>query len=300
MNTSWKGWLALGATILLFSTFEVCSKLLSPVMQPLQISFWRFLIGALVLLPPALWQLRKQGLKIRLPHLAAAAFLGLLNVVISMGLIQWGLVYADASLSAVLFSSNPIFVALFALPFLGEKLTLQKSLGLLLGLAGVLILFADRLGASLTSGSLLGPILVALSAVFFALYTVLGKKIIAWSGLGSLSMTTFSFLAGSLMLLPMMGALEVPLFLDVSSVIPQLLWMSLFVTGAAYVLYFEGLSRLEAGAGSLLYFAKPPLASILAAVLLHETLKFNLILSIAVIGAGLFLVSRRPNSKPAQ
>lgn len=280
------GIICLTITILLFSTFEVTSKFLSPYMNPLQITFSRFLIGGLVLLPLTVVRIKRRHLKLPLTVFIHCGLLGFINIVVSMGLIQLGLVYTNASVGAVLFSINPLFVVLYARFLLGERITLNKILGLICGVLGAVILSIDSINKK-TSTSL-GVILILCSAMSFAFYTVLGKKIINDS-IDSLIVTTFSFLIGSVTLIPIQIILKSPLIPNVEHIVPHLLYMSIFVTGIAYVLYFEGLSRLEAGAGSMLYFAKPAIASVLAVLILKERLSFNLFLGIIIIAIGILI-----------
>lgn len=284
------GVLCLAATILLFSSFEVTSKLLSPPLAPLQITLSRFAIGGLALLPFALGRMARRGWRLTGRAAAGAALLGFVNIVVSMGLVQLGISYSSASASAALFSANPLLVVFFARPLLGERITAAKIGGAVLGLSGAAIILGGGFSAGTRDG--LGLLLVAGAAAAFALYTVLGKRIIAASGLDSLAVTAFSFVAGSAMLVPIMLAAGVPLVPDAAPVLPQLLYMSLAVTGLAYVLYFEGLSRLEAGAGSMLYFAKPALAAIIAALVLGEKPGWPLFLGMLVIASGILLSLR--------
>jgi len=288
------GLLYLALTIVLFSTFEVASKMLSPYMKPTQITFYRFMIGGLVLLPFALVRIAKKKIILTYMDFIKFTILGVVNIVISMGLIQLGLVYANASVCAVLFSINPLFVMLFARFLLNEKITVPKLAGLAFGVAGIVILFLDSMARK--TSTLTGLILILASAICFAFYTVLGKKLIT-EKVDSLIVTTFSFLIGSVFMIPIQMVIAVPLFPDVSSVIPQLLYMSIMVTGLAYVTYFEGLSRLEAGAGSMLYFAKPALASLLAIIVLHETVGIKLVFVIVFVAVGIFIAQLKQGTK---
>jgi len=195
---------------------------------------------------------------------------------------------------AVLFSINPLFVMLFARFMLNEKITAPKLAGLAFGVAGIVILFLDSIARK--TSTLAGLILILAAAICFAFYTVLGKKIITQK-VDSLIVTTFSFLVGSVFMIPIQVVIGVPPFPDVSAVIPQLLYMSIMVTGLAYVTYFEGLSRLEAGAGSMLYFAKPALASLLAIIVLHEKVGIKLVFVIVLVAAGIFVAQLKPGKK---
>lgn len=286
----------LTVTICLFSTFEVTSKFLSPYMLPTQITFTRFFIGGMILLPFAVHRMvRKRGYPSPRDY-AKFALLGIVNIVISMGLIQLGLVYTNASVCAVLFSINPLFVSLFARAILHERITARKLAGLVLGIVGMVMLFID--GVASKTSTIFGMSLILASSVFFAFYTVLGKRIIT-KDVDSVIVTAFSFVFGSACMIPVQIALNIAIVPNVSAVIPELLYMSLFVTGMAYVTYFAGLSRQEAGAGSMLYFAKPALASLLAGALLHDRIGARMISGMAVIAVGIFVAQTNGRKRTA-
>ncbi|MBN1500291.1 MAG: EamA family transporter [Spirochaetes bacterium] len=286
MTCKTAGLFYLMVTIFLFSTFEVTSKYLSPFMLPTQITFIRFFIGGIFLLPFAVSRMIRKNISLSIADILKMVFLGIVNIVFSMGLIQLGLVYTNASICAVLFSINPLFVIIFAKLLIGEKITAAKITGLGFGISGLAVLFYDsRMNGS---SDFYGLVLILLAAICFAFYTVAGKKIINHR-IDSLIVTAFSFLAGSLIMIPFQAVLKIPVIPDMSKIIPQVIYMSVFVTGIAYYTYFEGLSQLEAGAGSMLYFAKPALASIFAVILLHERISLNLFAGILIIGSGIFI-----------
>ena len=290
MTKQTKGFIFLCVTVVLFSTFEVASKLVGTGLQPLQISFLRFLCGGVVLLPPAIIKMKK--LKIRLtPGLVAqTSLLGFVCIVLSMGMIQYGLLYTNASTTAVIFSSNPVFVAFFALLILRERIDRFKIIGMAVGLAGVVILFSDRLGFSADSAG--GPLLVLGSAVLFALYTVLGKRV-TLKGVDSVVMTSFSFIAGSIMLLPVMLMLKIPVFRFDAALIPHILYLGIIVSGVAYMSYFYGLANVNTATGSLIYFIKPVLSAVFSVLILHESLNGRFFAGTAVIIASLAVVNIR-------
>ena len=290
MTKQTKGFIYLCITVILFSTFEVASKLVGTGLHPLQISFLRFILGGLVLLPFAVIRMKRLGVKLTLRLAAETSLLGFVNIVVSMGMIQYGLLYANASTSAVIFSSNPVFVALFAWLILGEKIDICKILGMAVGIAGVVLLFSDKLGLSMASA--LGPLLVMGSAVVFALYTVLGKRLTV-KGTDSLVMTSLSFIAGSLMLLPAMLIMKIPIMAFDTALIPFILYLGIAVSGIAYMSYFYGLANVNTSTGSLIYFVKPVLAALFSVIILHESLSVRFYAGTAVIIAGLVVVNAR-------
>lgn len=290
MTKQTKGFIYLCITVILFSTFEVASKLVGSGLHPLQISFLRFILGGLVLLPFAVIRMKRRGVKLTLRLAAETSLLGFVNIVVSMGLIQYGLLYANASTSAVIFSSNPVFVALFAWLILGEKIDIFKILGMGVGIVGVILLFSDKLG--LSAASALGPLLVMGSAVVFALYTVLGKRLTV-KGMDSLVMTSLSFIAGSLMLLPAMLVMKIPVLAFDAALVPLILYLGIAVSGIAYMSYFYGLANVNTSTGSLIYFVKPVLAALFSVIILHESLNTRFYAGTAVIIAGLAVVNAK-------
>lgn len=117
-------------------------------------------------------------------NLAIVALAGILNVVFSMNLLQLSLsiAYAKAAIVAVIFSSNPIFVAIFAAIMDKERIPLFKAVGMLLGVLGIAAISID--GQALGDINILSPLLALMSAVLYGLYTVVGRR--ASSKIGSL------------------------------------------------------------------------------------------------------------------
>jgi drug/metabolite transporter (DMT)-like permease len=284
------GYFCIIATIFFFSTYEVVNKSIFDRVDPLFVNFLRFFVGGLLILPFALREQRKKNVSLTGRDIFNLALVGGLNVALSMGLLQMGIFYGNASLSALLFSCNPLFVMLFAYPILGEELDGRKIVGLILSMIGILIVFWPGImaarGGDTTGIPLKGFVLPTLAAIVYGIYTVLGKKYA--SSLGSIIMNAYSFIFGSIILFPFVLLLKGTSALHIDpTVIPQLIYISVFVSGLAYILYFTGLSIVGASLGSMVFFIKPVLAGILAALLLGEHISINHILGGIFILGGL-------------
>ena len=182
--------------ICLFSTIEVGSKALGSGVNPNAIAAWRFLIGGAVILPFALRQMVIRKLQPNISSILKIAALGILNVCISMLLLQWSVFWGKASLSAIIVASNPLFVTVFAWLILREKLGLKHFIGLGLGLIGLILIIAGESDLNATSRDLGTGIALALgAAVTFGLYTVLAKRLL--SEFGNPVVNSFSFLSGA-------------------------------------------------------------------------------------------------------
>jgi len=279
------GYLYILITIIFLSTYEVVSKTLVNRVNPFQVNFLRFFIGGILLF---IVLLAKGDISIESKDLGKVMIVGIINVVLSMNLLQLSLNMPDskASIAAVIFSSNPIFVTFFAAFITGEKINLNKIFGLLFGVLGVILISLD--GIKIDHVNLKSPVLALLSALLYGLYTVLGGKVS--KKIGSLKMNSYSFLLGSLTLLPFLIIFKVPVIKFDYSVSFQILYLSLFVTGIAYLTYFMGLAQTGAGKGSLVFFLKPVLASIFSMVILGERITSGFVMGTILIIFGITLV----------
>ena len=98
-----------------FAAMEPASKLLTDQINPLALTFFRFLIGSIMLLPMAVHALRRRRLTLTLRDLVGLAVRGILCVCVSMGLLQVAVFRArSAAMVAVVFCTNSVMTVLFA------------------------------------------------------------------------------------------------------------------------------------------------------------------------------------------
>ncbi|HPN41629.1 MAG TPA: DMT family transporter [Candidatus Cloacimonadota bacterium] len=269
-------------TIAIWSTLEVVGKLLGTSVSPYAITAWRFLIGGLVILPFAL---RNRGdIKLGLKGIAHLSALGILNVCLAMLILQLSIHYGKASVSAVIISVNPLFVAMFAMLLLKEKMGIAQVLGLILGVTGIVILVLGEVEMRNVRylNLPLGIGLAIVAALAFGTYTVLTRAAVA--RYGNLLSNSTSFLAGSISLFAynIIAGEQ----LTIQPTLPNLLlagYLGLILTGLAYLLYFEGMKRIGAGKASMYFFTKPLISTFLAWMLLGETLRASQLAAVVLI-----------------
>ncbi|GAA0182494.1 DMT family transporter [Clostridium sediminicola] len=280
------GYFYLLNTIVFFSTFEIVCRLIAGRINPFQFNFIRFLFGGILLIVVLL--LSKESMYINKKDFLWVTLAGILNVGISMNLLQLSLSdeNAKASVISILISSNPIFVTIFSAIIEKERIKLYKVIGLILSIFGVGIIFFQNF--DITHINMKSPCLALVSAIFFAMYTILGKKIS--SKIGSLKMNAYSFTIGSVILIPFLVLFKIPVIRLEPSLIFPVFYIAFFVTGIAYIAYFKGLEIIGTSNGSLILFAKPILGSILAIILLNEKATLNLFIGTLFIITGIYLV----------
>ena len=191
MKKSYSGYLYIVLCTLLFSLVEVALKMVAGVFHPIQITALRFFIGGLVLLPFAVRSMRARKASFHPEDVRFFALLGFLFVCVAMSIFQLSVVYTRASVAAIIFSCNPIFVTVFAHLILRENIRKNHIVALVIELAAVLII-VDPLHTELSP---LGVAFAIISAVIFSVYSVLGKQ--RTVRFGGIAVTCFCSLFGS-------------------------------------------------------------------------------------------------------
>ena len=272
-------------TVLAFSSIEVVANPIRQQIDPFVMTFWRFFLGSILLFPIVFWQTREKGMAKRFSKAdwLTLSWLGALNIIFAMGAHAVSIKHVKASTAAMLVAANPLATNFFAWLLLKEKLPANRLIALGLGLIGVcLIALRPVTGQDTIFGMAAGVIGMA----GFALYTVLSKDIV--QRLGSLQVTAFSFLLGVLIDLPILLISGVPLR-PAADLWPRLLVLGFFVSGMGYLTFFRVLAVLPAGKTSLLFFLKPPVAILLAWILLSETPTTSALVGSTIIMTGIAL-----------
>ena len=305
MKRSCSGYVYIVLCAVIFSTMEVMLKTVHGVFAPMQITCLRFLIGGILLIPFALRSMKKKGASITRADLGFFALTGFLCVAFSMVLYQMAVTHTKASVVAVIFSCNPIFVTVLAYLLLHEQIRRNHIVALALELLAVFIII-DPLHASLDPT---GALLAIAAALVFSFYSVVGKKRTA--RFGGIAVTCFSFLFGSteLLLLLLLGRtaavggffssvglnifVDVPLFAGIPlSALPALAYICAVNSAGGYVCHMMALEKTSAQEASLIFFLKPMIAPLFARVFLREEITPNMLLGIVcfLIGSGIAIL----------
>lgn len=267
---------------LMFGTMEVSLKLAGSSLDSFQLTFLRFTIGGLLLFPFALMEIKKNNTKLTVGDMLYLLLIGIVCIPVSMIFFQLGVLGSNASTAAVLFSINPLFTMGFAHFMIGERMNMRKGIALTLGVLGLVSMISPW---KIQAGNTVhGMTLTLLAAVFFGLYTVLGKKSVAKMGI--MAQTSLSFLLGSAVLLLIMIPMGKPILAGVTDNLAIIFYVSFFVTGLGYFFYFMAIKSSDATTGSFVFFIKPCIAPIIAVIVLDEVILWNTYLGIGLILLG--------------
>lgn len=283
--------------VIIFSTFEVVTRTMNGQITGTTLTFYRFLIGGFVLLPFGIRDMRKRHAVMEGKDIAVLVLLSFILVALSMTISQYGIFFSNASMSAVVFSSNPLFIALFASIFLKEHMNHAKITGLVLGLIGLGLTCTKAFsGDNYSLGFAIGVGFIFIAMLLFSIYSVFNKKYIV-SKIGPTAATSFTSISGAITLLPIMLIQQAVtgqnvFAADFTGIIPQFLYCSIVGTGLAYLFYFVGLANIDMSTGSMTFLLKPPLASLFAMLFLGEKITIQMICGTALILYGMFVAIR--------
>lgn len=208
---------------------------------------------------------------------------------------------ASAHDGALLTTVTPVFVVPLAWMLLGERPRLQICGGMLLALVGVAIVVAAQAtstGGGAGSTNLLGDALLLVSAFCWALFTVLGAPLVRrFSALAAATRATLWSIVFLVPLVPVELALRprgsAPVSFSAAS-IAAVLYLAWGATALAWLLWYRGVAKLEAGVAAVFFFAQPIVGGVLAGLMLHERLSAAFWLGGLVLAAGILLVSWTP------
>lgn len=294
-----KGYLYIAVAVVMFTSFEVVLKFIAGQTNPVQLTLCRFAIGFVFLLPVALHSLKKRGERLDRGSVAYFALLGLVGIALCMPILQMAVSYTGSSVSALMFSCNPVFVAFLAFFLLNEPIKPRHIAALTLEIAGTVVIISPWN----TRLNMTGVALALLSTLLFSLYGVMGKKKVA--RFGGAVVTCFSFLFGALIVLvfilfshvPAVARMfqnigldsfaNIPVFAGYNLAnLPYVLFVSVGVAGIGFCAYFLAMEYQPASVVSLVYFFKPALSPILAWMVHGEEISLNMLLGIVLIVAG--------------
>lgn len=266
------------------------AKLIAGMAAAEVLVFWRFLMTFISFIPIILWSKESLRLNVKalgLTFLSAVLLIGYNEVFFA------GLRYGAAGVGSLLVTTlSPMFTFLLSASLFGRKVGKKEIFGLLLGLAGGVIIL--DLG-HLDTGDLVksGNLLFLLGAVVWAALTITSQK----AQENGVSTFVYSFyLYGFASLLDLVMALRYPV-LEVFQYTPVFWWnifyLAVFSTTFANSIFFFGSRKLGAGPTSVFMYLIPVFAVFVSWQLLHEIPKGSTLLGGILAMIAVYLVNRR-------
>ena len=290
-----RDWLILGTLAVIWGGAFFFIGVAVRHVQPLTYVWLRLTIAAI-----AMWTyLQFKGEKLGLPRSAwgSILLLALLNNALPFTLFGWGQTHIASGLASILNATTPIWGVVVA-HFLthDERMNPRKIGGVLLGFGGVATMIGPSLLSSLGT-SALAQLACVTASLSYALAAVWARRF-RRQGISPLSVTTGQLTAGALMMLPLSMFIDKPW---THAFPPLTAWaaigaLALFCTALGYVLYFRLIATSGATNALLVTLLVPPVAIVLGALFLNETLAPQDFIGLGLIALGLAAIDGRPLS----
>jgi drug/metabolite transporter (DMT)-like permease len=260
---------------------------------PIHLGFLRFLVATPIMIALIFLLKKDKRIPIRKEFLSLLV-LGLTGVTL-LYLFQFiGIEYTTASTSSVLISTNVVFIVLLSTVFLKEVFTIKKTFGVILSFVGVaIVIFAQSSNETISFNNqfIIGCVLVLLSAFCWALYSIVGKRLLA--RYDPFTVTTYAFVLGTVMFLPFVYTDAINVIQNVSfDGWMTVLYLAVFCSVFGYVAWYYVLSKVDAGKAAVFLNFIPLFTIMLSLLLINEVPNLVFVVGAALIIFGVYLAQR--------
>ncbi|MBM4165878.1 MAG: multidrug DMT transporter permease [Ignavibacteria bacterium] len=216
--------------------------------------------------------------------------MGIFSFGIAFGMVYWGEQYVPSGLTSILFAIYPFVVAIFQhLLMKNATLTLPKTLGIVCGFIGIVVIFYGDFSVR-DSQMILGMIMILLSAVIQGFVVILIKKYGHDVHPFSLNFGAMSIAAPLLLLTSFIFERDAHIEFT-STAIFSILYLALIGSIITFASYYWLLKRIEAVYLSLIAFVTPILAVFLGAIVLNEKLELKTFLGAGIVLSGILIAN---------
>jgi drug/metabolite transporter (DMT)-like permease len=270
----------------------VAAKYVLASLTPLMGSFARYVVAVAALLVAAF------ALERGLPRLSRSQWIGTF-VLGALGVFAYNLFFMGAvhrlpaSRAALIIALNPVITIVISAFVFRDKLRPHRWVGIVVALIGVWIVVSHGEVMSVASAGVgLGELMMLCAVISWALYTVIGRKLLV--GLSPLAATNYAAIWGTLLL----ALVAAPHISELTAdqfgwkVIVALVYLGVLGTALAFVWYYISIKKLGTAITSIFTNLVPVFGVLISVLLLGEPLLVSMLIGGAVAIAGVMMVSR--------
>ena len=217
------------------------------------------------------------------------AIIGFVNLVIPFFLIAYGVQKIQSNLAAILMSTTPLSSAILAHFFTNkEKINFTKIIGVMVGFAGIIVLFSDNI--LINNENFFHALMILVGSTFYVIGGILTLKI---SKKKNENLTSSILIWGALIILPIAMYYEQPwnLVPRLDSTI-SLIYLGIFPTGIAWLIRFHILKKNGLVFHSQVAYLIPIFGVILGYVFLKEVITLKVLIALIAVIIGFYFVRR--------
>jgi drug/metabolite transporter (DMT)-like permease len=292
-----QGFAALIAVQLFFGLFPLFGKVALGTggFGPRAVCAWRIAFGTAVMLAIAFaihgreaWPPRRDWGRLVL--------CSILGVVANMWLFLEGLSRSTATNTALLLPLIPVFTAVAAIVLREERFERVRALGMTVAFAGASLVLFQR-GPELSSGHMIGNLLVVANEICYAFYLVLARRLVATQPPIAVTAWVFALSAWAVPLLLHGDAEAVPAAAGPYAWL-AIAYIVVFPTVLAYLFNVFALSRVSSSTTATFIFLQPLITVAGGVLLLDEPLPDHALVATILTFAGVWIVTRRRAPRP--
>ncbi len=282
---------ALLATILWSGNFIVARDI-KDIVDPYSLSFYRWLLATIILLPFAIVPLIKNIVIVK-RHFIYLSIVSILGVSLFNTLIYVASHTSSALNLSIISITFPIIVIIISRVIFKEHIGINKFTGILIVLAGVLLLITRGDISVLVNITFnIGDLWVLLAAISFAVYSILLRY-----KPKTLSMITFqliTFILGTIYLIPLFlwefdtRVINEPTLNNTISI----LYIAICSSLLAFIFWNKSIELLGATKAGMIYYTLPIFTGSLAFIFLDETISYVHLFSILLIFIGIYITNK--------
>jgi len=203
-----------------------------------------------------------------------------------------GLQMIQAGRAAVIIANNPVFIALFSALLFGERLRPLQIAGILLSVAGAMVVITrGEIAQLLNEGVGLGEILIFGCVLSWVTFTLIGKKVL--TNMKPLAAIFYASIVGAAALLPAAVAEGIVSGLPEYRILDwtAIFYLGFFGTVLGFVWFYDGIRRIGPTRAGLFINFVPISAVLLAFLMLKEPLTFSLLAGTLLVCTGVYLTN---------
>ena len=222
------------------------------------------------------------------------AIIGFINLVVPFYLISYGVKSVQSNLAAILMSTTPLSSTILGHYYTkDEKFNFTKTIGILIGFAGIVYLFSDNL--LINESNFISAILILVGSTCYVIGGVLTLKI---KEKKNENVTGSILIWAIIILIPLSFLIEKPWTYSpsVQSTI-SVVYLGLVSTGIAWLLRFKILVNNGLIFQSQVSYLIPIFGTILSYIFLRELITFKVVISLVAVTIGIYFVRRAGDKK---
>ena len=284
-----KGHILALVTMLIWGTTFISTKILLNTFSAIDILFFRFVIGTVIL-----FIIYPKPLKVRsVKHEISFIFAGLSGICLYYLLENMALTYTNASNVGIIISIAPFFTAIFTCLFSKEeeKLSIRFFIGFAVALLGIYFI---NLNGSKLSLNPIGDFLAILAAIVWAIYSLLTRKISHY-GYNIILTTRRTFLYGLIFMLPIVSThinLNVYKSMNMQHLF-HFLYLGIGASALCFVTWNWAVKTLGTIKSSVYIYTVPVITVFTSAIILKEEITLTVILGTVLTLTGLVVCENR-------